>query len=144
MLWWAFNSLYNWSYNRTTHYWLHWMTSLPSSVIFDYLIWDKGFVSHWQRYSIISSETKGFVGLINCPPSSMVVPMVTATKRRKVFFFIFYFFYVSWDFPPHLLCSGGAGCVVATWCDLRGVNLMLHSVRLSVFLLFFSFLCLAF
>ena len=58
----------------------------------------------------------GFIGPINCPPGSVVVTVVMATKKRKVFFF----FGFSWDFPSHLLCSGGAGCVVATWCGLRG------------------------
>ena len=113
-----------------------------------------------QWYSIISFETKGSSVIDRdirlshlrqrvrrshqLPPKLYGRPYGDGHQKAKGFFFIFYFFYVSWDFPPHLLCSGGAGCVVATWCDLRGVNLMLHSVWLSVFLLFFSFLCLAF
>ena len=65
-----------------------------------------------------SSETIGFIGPISCPLGSVVITVVMATKRQKVFFF--FLCVCLLDFPPHLLCSGGVGCVVATWHGLRG------------------------
>ena len=84
---------------------------------------------------MISSMEVEFVSPISCPPSSVVVRVAAITKRWKVFLFFFLFFFwlcVSWDFPPYLMRSGGARCVVAAWCNLRGgFNAPLHVTRFS-------------
>ena len=67
-----------------------------------------------------SSMEVEFFSHISCPLGSVVVHVAAITKRRKVFFFFFKFYFVSWDFPPYSMCSGGARCVVATWRNLRG------------------------
>ena len=79
------------------------------------------------------------------PPRLCGHPCGDGHQEVKGFFFFFFFFlfFLFWDFPTHSLCSGGAGCVVATWCGLRGEFNAPLRVTLG-FPAVFGFLCLAF
>ena len=91
-------------------------------------------------YLMRSSKEGEFVGPISCPPGSVVI-VVCHDDHQKMKGFLSK--HGSWGFASHLMCSGGATHIVATWRVLTsGINAPI--VWLLGFLLNFSFCALVF
>ena len=66
------------------------------------------------------SREEGFVSPISCPLSFVII-VVCQDDHRKMKGFLTR--HGSWGFVPHLMHSGDATHIVATWCVLTsGVN----------------------
>ena len=81
------------------------------------------------------------VPLVAPPPPGSVVVTTCQDDHQKVKGFLLRRDF--WGFVPHLMRSGGAVHIVATWCVLTGGVNALRMCLLS-FTLIFSFLCLVF